>query len=385
MHVLYIVSGPMVVPAEPYANIFQYEQAKAMANDGHQVGVISTGFITLRHLFRNYSYQKIEKYGKLNILRRYKRSIKFERFSSIDSLAARHIELFSDVYSSYKNLFGLPDVIYAHNFLFSGIMAHYALVKDGVPYGLTEHSSAFMREMIPKSFDISLVNVAFNAKFLTCVSSRLKFILENRLGYIFEVLPNIVDKRFLDVCLSRKLVNEKFVFIAIGTLDSNKNHSMLIKAFASHFKGKLVYLKIIGSGPLLKQLKILVYSLGVSEQVLFMGALSRDNVCEELMQSNCLVSTSNNETFGVAIIEAIACGLPVISTRSGGPDDIVNENNGILIDVGSEQQLCKAMIYIISNYYRYVPLLLRSEAKSKYGYLSFKEKLLPLLNLAFEE
>lgn len=385
MHVLFITSGPMVVASEPYANVFQYEQAKAMANDGHTVGVISVGFITLRYLFRRYSYHKIESFDNLNIFRLYVRSLSLERFSPVSSSANRYVELFSEVYESYKDLHGLPDVIYAHNFLYAGLMANYAREKDGVPYGLTEHSSAFLREMIPHSFNSSLLNVALNAKFLTCVSSRLKSALEFRLGVEFGILPNMVDGRFLEVPLSRNPDLMKFSFISVGTLDANKNHSLLINAFASRFKDKLICLKIVGGGPLLRELMILAHSLGVDKQVIFTGTLSRENVCIALSESNCYVSASNHETFGVALVEAIACGLPVISTSSGGPIDIVNENNGLLVDVGSDVQMGEAMNYIMTNYSNYDPFRLRSEVLNKYSYLAFSKRLYTLLHRAIEE
>jgi glycosyltransferase involved in cell wall biosynthesis len=66
-------------------------------------------------------------------------------------------------------------------------------------------------------------------------------------------------------------------------------------------------------------------------------------VAEQVSRAQVLVHPSQYETFGVAIIEALALGKPVIATRCGGPDAIVTPHDGMLVPVGDEQVLAEAM------------------------------------------
>jgi glycosyltransferase involved in cell wall biosynthesis len=83
--------------------------------------------------------------------------------------------------------------------------------------------------------------------------------------------------------------------------------------------------------------------LGIESQVEFIGRLSRLGVMEEMQLADSFILSSNSETFGVVLIEALSQGLPVISTSCGGPIDIVSANNGLLVAPGDLQGLASAM------------------------------------------
>ena len=116
--------------------------------------------------------------------------------------------------------------------------------------------------------------------------------------------------------------------------------------------------------------------LDIQKQVNFLGRISQERVREEMMKSDCFVLSSNFETFGVVLIEALACGLPLIATKCGGPEDIVNEQNGILIDVENQLQLEDAMITMYKNAHNYDKEKLRNYAKEKFGEKTFIENVI---------
>jgi glycosyltransferase involved in cell wall biosynthesis len=83
--------------------------------------------------------------------------------------------------------------------------------------------------------------------------------------------------------------------------------------------------------------------LGISQNVRFLGELSREGVKAAMWEANALVLSSFQESFGIVLIEAMSTGLPVVATRCGGPEDIVTEETGILVEPGNIEQLSEAM------------------------------------------
>ena len=375
MHILIIPSEHFVTEKSPFASIFQYEQAKALTKVGHSVGVVSVGFITLRYLFNKYPYKKFEQINNINIYRKYKRLLFVHRFIPFLYLNFKYKKLFKNEVKNYIKKHGVPDIIHAHNFLEAGLFALHIKKKYNIPFVLTEHSSAFARGLVRKELENEIKEICQQASALTCVSSPFKKLLENRYEFKFSVLFNIVDKLFFKHPISVKEENT-FTFINVAFMDENKNQALLITTFAKLYKNTNKKLVLIGNGILENTLKELTVELDINKQVSFLGRLSRERVCAEMLKADCFVLTSNYETFGVVLIEALASGLPLIATKCGGPEDIVNSGNGILIDVNNQIQLENAMIKIINNYKQYDKEKLRAEAQHRFGEKAFVDNAL---------
>ena len=126
----------------------------------------------------------------------------------------------------------------------------------------------------------------------------------------------------------------KIKLIHISRLSAEKNQVLLLKAFALALKrcGGLL-LTIVGSGPELKRLVKLAHALGVAENTDFLG--NRADVPDLLSNHDIFILTSETEGFGLVLMEAMAAGLPVISTAVGGVPEIVrNGANGTLVQPG---------------------------------------------------
>ena len=98
-------------------------------------------------------------------------------------------------------------------------------------------------------------------------------------------------------------------------------------------------------------------------QILFPGEISPQEVKQLLDQSCFLVLFSNYETASVVISEALACGKPVVASRTGGIPEIVNEANGILVKSGDEHAVWRAMNAMLDHYTDYPAKHIRQSAE----------------------
>lgn len=139
------------------------------------------------------------------------------------------------------------------------------------------------------------------------------------------------------------------VIISVGRLTRQKNYSSLIEAFSMLRQRHNARLVLVGSGDEIDILKNQCRTLGISDDVLFTGW--HKNPYKFLNRSNVFVLSSLWEGFPNVLIEAMALGLPVISTNCPtGPDEIItNDNNGILIPINDNVALYEALKRIISN------------------------------------
>lgn len=139
--------------------------------------------------------------------------------------------------------------------------------------------------------------------------------------------------------------------VAVGRVDSNKNHEMIIRAFtkiAEEFPQ--TFLTIYGEGECREKLKELAGQLGVAERVSLPGAVS--DVSERIYRSSIFVLSSDSEGMPNALMEAMCLGIPCISTDCpcGGPGELIRDGeNGFLIPVGSEDALADKLRVLLND------------------------------------
>ncbi len=247
---------------------------------------------------------------------------------------------------------GRPDIIHVHSMLNAGIVALRISQCYTIPYVVTEHSSAFVRKIFSPYQLRAASEIASHSQRCFAVSSPFADLLNECLVESisrWEVIPNIVHHSFFAKPL-RTTNSNTFGFIVVCGFNFNKRVDLLIQAFAKGFKGNnAVHLHIGGDGKERQALERLVKNLGVVEQVRFLGKLSREQVLDEISATDAFVLSSQHETFGVVLIEALALGKPVIATRCGGPEDIVTERDGLLVPVDDVDALADAMQVLYAN------------------------------------
>ena len=137
--------------------------------------------------------------------------------------------------------------------------------------------------------------------------------------------------------------------ISLGRFDENKSQSFLIKV-AKKLKSLNINFNItfIGGGPELDKVKSLTQEYKLDNQVKFLGMVSNPEVY--LKKAHIFIHAAKKEAFGLALIEAMAAGLPVISTDGFGNRDIIQENkNGFMILNRSVDEFCKKIRFLSEN------------------------------------
>ena len=138
------------------------------------------------------------------------------------------------------------------------------------------------------------------------------------------------------------------VFYTIGRMVKKKGFDDLINAFAKLVEdGTRARLVIAGDGPEKNTLEALVDSHGLKQQVSFAGWI--DNVEEFIEDKDIFVLPSSDEPFGIVLLEAMAMGKPIISTRADGPLAILNDKTALLVDIGAVDQMTKAMKTLLDD------------------------------------
>ncbi|WP_163833056.1 glycosyltransferase [Spartinivicinus ruber] len=269
---------------------------------------------------------------------------------------------------SATNKFGKIDIIHAHVSYPAGFVAAKLKEEFGIPYVLTEHMSPFPFSpyLTPDGKLIDELQESFDkADKVVAVSPSLKKKINkfniNNVVYV----PNVIDERRFNISSSN---NKKFIFFTLCKLTEQKGIDTLLTAISLlRLKNSNIYFRIGGDGPLRKKLIHMTKTLGIEDQVEWLGEVTRSQASQQFGECHAYVMPSRHETFGIVFAESIASGKPVIATRCGGPECIVNSENGILVDIDDPEQLSDAMYELYNNYQNYSPIKIRQDFEQRFS------------------
>jgi len=266
---------------------------------------------------------------------------------------------------------GRPDLVHAHSCLNAGVLALAIRRRYGIRFVVTEHSTGFAQGRL-RWWERDLVRrVIKQADRCIAVSPHLAGLLHNQYpASSWQYVPNILGEAFLraKVAAARPEADRPFVFLCVARLSPQKGIDLLLEAFAAAFCGaQNVRLRLVGDGPLLASLEHLGARLGIAPQIDFVGDLSADGVRAEMEGADAFALASRFETFGVVVIEALACGLPVVSTASGGPDRLIGASNGLLVPRADGGALRDALLQMRREAPHYDRAAIRAAVVHQYG------------------
>lgn len=167
----------------------------------------------------------------------------------------------------------------------------------------------------------------------------------------FKTIRNGVDLTLFSPVSAREALREKlgfngFTLLMVGNLVELKGHQLVIEALLTLSD---VNLAIIGEGPLELPLKAFVKKHNLTSRVKFLGGMKQPNLPSYYASADCLVLASSREGWPNVLLEAMACGTPVIATKVWGtPEVITSEDAGILVD-RNVKDITDGILHMMNN------------------------------------
>ncbi len=237
--------------------------------------------------------------------------------------ASGYVRFFKRINSKYSF-----DLVHCHDhygaFVGDKIKAQLAL-----PYICTIHNSNIMNDELVEWKKAYLPRILKNADSVISVGKRLAGTLESRyqIGDV-KIIPNYIDTDQFHLKSTR--VENDFRFLFVGGLEQHKGVVELVKAFhKANFNNASLH--IVGSGVLRNEIATYIKEYELDRTIQLYGEVANENLPEIYNRSQVYVSVSEYETFGVTVLEAMSCGLPILYTPSGGPDELVSDFAGLEI------------------------------------------------------
>ena len=330
-----IVSRGIPTKEYPMLGLFELDQARALASFGHNVKML---VVDLRSFLRkrpfgihHYSIDNVEVHVISFPVGAVPREIQCKAGGFLLK------RLYKTVYDKGKK----PEIIHAH-FGDIGYIASMLARQINVPLVITEHSSLMNRDIVDKDIlEVSQKGYTF-ANGVISVSNALAQKIKKNTGINSCVIPNIVDTEAFNN-IERKQ-HDGFSFVSVASLIEIKHIGDLVRAFKKvHEDFPDTKLCIIGDGKERENIRALIDQFHIGDSVRMTGTITRSEIANIFSEMDCFVLPSESETFGVAYIEAMAAGLPVIATKCGGPEDFVNSRVGCLVEKNDIDQLAEAM------------------------------------------
>ena len=242
------------------------------------------------------------------------------------------------------------DIVHVH--LFPAQMWAAAVVKLAhitAPLVITEHSTYnYRRRKIYRPVDRWIYT---QSHAVACVSDAARDAL---IQWIPDVAaktwtcPNGIDVGVFASARAQTagklpVVNDGPIVLSVGRLMHEKDHGTAIRAISRTVNAHLF---VVGVGPELENHQDLARDLGVSNRVHFLG--QRSDVPQLMRTASIFVQSSRFEGFGIAALEAMASGLPVVASRVPGLTELV-EGAGILFEPGNDRELAKHLNELLAD------------------------------------
>ena len=354
LHVAYVYP-PTPNVADGITNVV-YNVTQELAKRGHEVAVYTSDMLDLH----GNASLKTKKQVINGVTVYYLRSL-WRHKASIVTPAI--IPLLSKRLSDF-------DIIHIHDCRsFQGIFAYLFAKAKNVPYVFQPHGSYFssLSDSPSKTVVKTALDKLVSGKIIQNASkvialSRVEAEDYKCAGVPAEkiaIVPNGIDLTEYSDLPSKGSFKKKFgldknekIVLYLGRIHEIKGIDILVRAFANILH-KLDDVRLVIVGPddgYLAEIKALIKALRIEDKVLVSGPLYGVAKLEAYVDADVYVLPSRYETFPMTVLEAYACGKPVIASKVGGLTDLVaNGQTGLLVDPGNTVQLAKNILYLLDH------------------------------------
>lgn len=245
-----------------------------------------------------------------------------------------------------------PDILHSHfatNYSFMGAISGF---KNHIL--TTWGSDVFVYPKKNFLFKLLLEFNLYKAKLVISTSHIMAVELANYTGKKIEVIPFGVDFSLYQAKKCSPLsIKTDIVLGCFKKTESIYGTDVLIKALSlvkKNITDKNIKLMIVGDGKNLEEYKQLAVNLDLKDDVSFLGWRNPKDVPELLSKIDICVYLSRNESFGVSLIESMACKIPIVASKAPGFVEVMeNENNGLFAEIGDEKSAANAIIKLITD------------------------------------
>jgi glycosyltransferase involved in cell wall biosynthesis len=381
MYILLISRG---IPSkkDPLWGCFEFDQARALRSIGHKVVVLSVDervrFYRRKIGLMHKVVDGIDCYNYCLLPKKISELFGFN-FSSKVSFA--HYDfLLKKIIKEH----GTPDIIYSH-YLTTSYVATLLKKKWNIPLVAIEHWSEINKDKL-NSWVKKVGQLTYNnVDRLISVSLSLQDRIVQHFGVNSLVIHNMVGADFFNQ-KNKFNFDGKIRFVTTGRLVYGKGFDLLPRAFAKLNLPKDKWeMNIIGGGEEYDNLQKQINELKLQDNIHLLGQKTKAEVVDILKISNAFILPSRAENFSVAVLEALACGLPVISSICGGIRECIFDFNGLLFPVDDVDALADAIKYMFDNYQSYDRQKIAEDCKNRFSPEVIAHQLTDVFELVLKE
>lgn len=352
------------MPNRPYWGIFVREHAKAVMHYAdvtvlHVAGAVdgATRYALTKNLLEE------EEHGIPAYVLQYGRSV-----PSQAAHLMRHLHLRRALQQLIRHV-ARPDVIHAH---VHRVALQSVLVgkQYGIPVVITEQHSAFAGNQMSK-LDQWEARLAFGlAGTVMPVSQALQRAIQAKgIRANYQIIPNVVDTDFFTNSATQPRPATPIKLLCVANMPEShiKGYPYLFDALAALDPRDDWRLDIIGDGPMLATYVERVKTLGLADKITFHGYQTKSAIVQAMQNAHLFVLASVWDNMPCVLVEAMAMGLPIVATRTGGIPEVVTPEVGLLAEPANSASLQEALTTMLARMPHYSAEQIATIARTTYS------------------